>query len=864
MVMGTVASVSTALIWQGHCRSIDEVSRHAVEQAQSMAHTAESAVLLNDRKALDYLVRGASRVRHVQAAEILDQHGRTLAIFGCADGYICEDALGAGPAIEGPVGRDSFRIERTADQLIVVVPIWAEGQSDLDLLVDDDQEDGPAETTDGLLGFAAVIYSLEEARSVFTHSILHAVAISGVVIVIGIGITILMIRQLLTPVRSLVDTTTAIANGDLARRAPEQAIGEIGVLARAFNHMAGRLQESYASIERKVTQRTAELEVRGRELRNEVVERVRAEAELRKLSVAVEQSPATVVITDTEGTIEYVNPRFTEVTGYTPEEAIGQNPRVLKSGRMPPETYQEMWETILAGNVWRGEFENKKKNGDVFWEAASVSPVRSSGGVVTHYLAVKEDITERKRAEDRLKEQAKLLKSKNMELEAQRGQLQFQQQELVAANRDLEEAKGAAEAANQAKSEFLANMSHEIRTPMTAILGFADTLLEPGQSDSERLDAIHTVRRNGRALLEIIDDILDLSKIEAGKLKTEIDRCSPVKLVAEVQSLMQVRARAKGLALESEYCGPIPETILTDRTRLRQILINLIGNAIKFTEIGSVRLVTSLLAAESAEPLIQFEVIDTGIGMTKKRIGRIFDPFGQADTSTTRKFGGTGLGLTISRRLANLLGGDITVQSEPGQGSTLRATVAAGRLNGVRMIESPADEADSPAEKPAVSLPETKKLDCRILFAEDGPDNQRLISFILKKAGAEVTVVENGRLALEQALAGPDSGRPFDVILMDMQMPVMDGYQATTLLRERGYRGPIVALTAHAMSGDQQRCLDAGCDDYASKPIDKVKLIELIARHLPHKGTAGEMDVSTTDSPRTPKELVSELADDLA
>ncbi len=740
LVMGAVASVSTALIWQGYCQSVQEITEHAVEQARSMAYSAEPAVLLNDRQALEYLARGASQVRHVQAAEILDPRGRTLAIFGCADGCICEDMLGARPPIKDPVRRDSYRIQRTADRLIVVVPIWTEGQSDLDLLVDGDQQDGSAETTGDLLGFAALIYSLADAKSALNHSILHAVAISVVVIVIGIGITILMVRQLLTPVRSLVDTTTAIANGDLARRAPEQAIGEIGVLARAFNHMAGRLQESYASIERKVALRTAELEVRGRELQNE--------------------------------------------------------------------------------------------------------------------------ISERRRAETRRREQAKLLKSKNMELEAQRGQLQFQQRDLIEANRAAEEARGAAEAANQAKSEFLANMSHEIRTPMTAILGFTDTLLEPEQSEAERLDAVRTIRRNGRALLEIIDDILDLSKIEAGKLKTEIAGCSPIKLVAEVLSLMQVRAQAKGLALESEYRGPIPETILTDRARLRQILINLIGNAVKFTEIGSVRLVTSLLTAGSAEPLIQFEVIDTGIGMTNKQIAGVFAPFRQADTSTTRKFGGTGLGLTVSKRLANLLGGDITIQSEPGRGSTLRATVAAGTLNDVTMIENPADKSDSPAEMPAGDLTEEKRFDGRILFAEDGPDNQRLISFLLKKAGVQVTVVENGRLALEQALVARDSSHPFDLILMDMQMPVMDGYQATTLLREKGYRGPIVALTAHAMSGDQQRCLDAGCDDYASKPIDKVKLTELITRHLQQKGTAGKMDMSPADPPRTPEVLVSKLADD--
>jgi len=409
---------------------------------------------------------------------------------------------------------------------------------------------------------------------------------------------------------------------------------------------------------------------------------------------------------------------------------------------------------------------------------------------------------------------------------------------LAAAMGKLETAKEGAEAADRSKSEFLANMSHEIRTPMTAILGFTESMLDPGLSDSEKLDAIHTIRRNGEHLLTIINDILDISKIEAGKLEVEHIRCSPVQLAAEVQSLMRVRADAKGLPFNIEFIGAVPETIESDPTRLKQILVNLIGNAIKFTETGGVRLITRFVD-DDTEPTMQFDVVDTGLGMTKEQISKLFRAFSQADTSTTRKFGGTGLGLNISKRLAEKLGGDITIESKPNAGSTFRLTIAIGSLDGVKMLNDPAravieQKSASVAGSGSDRTPATgsSALDCRILLAEDGLDNQRLIAFVLKKAGAVVTVAENGKLAHDAALEARDAGQPFDVILMDMQMPVMDGYEATSQLRQAGYTGPIIALTAHAMASDRQKCINAGCDDYATKPIDRKKLIEAIQQHL--------------------------------
>ncbi|MGO8749234.1 MAG: ATP-binding protein [Thermoguttaceae bacterium] len=404
-----------------------------------------------------------------------------------------------------------------------------------------------------------------------------------------------------------------------------------------------------------------------------------------------------------------------------------------------------------------------------------------------------------------------------------------------------QQARAVAEAANRAKSDFLANMSHEIRTPMTAILGYAD-ILAGSSLQREQQEAVDTIQRNGDHLLALINDILDLSKIESGKLQVEHLPVSPVAIFDDVVSLMRVRAEARRLPLKLEYDGPIPQTIQIDPTRLRQILVNLVGNAVKFTEIGEVKIAVRLVDRDTTEPKLRIEVIDMGVGMSPQQLERLFQPFQQADASTTRKFGGTGLGLVISKRLAELLGGNITASSVPGKGSIFTLTIATGPLEGAALVDQPAEAVAQIATKPKPATAAHARLDCRILLAEDGPDNQRLIAFVLRKAGAEVQIVENGQMAMEKALAAhPEWGRrsddpkePFDVILMDMQMPVMDGYEATRQLRRHGYTGPIVALTAHAMKDDLQKCLDAGCDDYLTKPIVREQFLHTVAGYLRH------------------------------
>jgi PAS domain S-box-containing protein len=397
----------------------------------------------------------------------------------------------------------------------------------------------------------------------------------------------------------------------------------------------------------------------------------------------------------------------------------------------------------------------------------------------------------------------------------------------------LVEALEQARAATQAKSEFLANMSHEIRTPMTAIMGYTDLLYEDGdlgKAPKQRLEYINTIRRNGEHLLSIINDILDLAKIEAGKMIVETIAASPAQIVEDVVSLMRVRSQGKGITLDVVFETDVPETIQTDPTRLKQVLLNLVGNAIKFTELGGVTLRIGLDQSTPGAAFMRFQVEDTGIGMTPEQTERMFGAFEQADAGTTRKFGGTGLGLKISKRLAEMMGGFITVSSQLGKGSVFTAVVGVGSLEGVPMIQH--EKAGHVVSRPpAPKGVDTQLKGLRILLAEDGPDNQRLISFHLRRAGAEVKVVENGRLAVEALTAdgtldGPLTDPPgFDLLLTDMQMPELDGYGAARMLRAKGCTMPIVALTAHAMAGDAEKCIGAGCDAYASKPIDKDTLL---------------------------------------
>jgi len=403
--------------------------------------------------------------------------------------------------------------------------------------------------------------------------------------------------------------------------------------------------------------------------------------------------------------------------------------------------------------------------------------------------------------------------------------------------------KTLAEEASRAKSDFLACMSHDIRTPLNGILGFAELLRRGMGTATERNTYFDTIRSCGQHLSCLIDDILDLAKIEAGHMEFERVRCSPHEIISEVLSILRVRAQEKGLTLECRWTSGVPETIQTDPARLRQLLMNLVGNAIKFTERGSVTLLATV-TPDTPEPRFLIEIRDTGIGIPAARVDSIFAPFEQADNSITRRFGGTGLGLAISRFIARALGGDITVESQLGRGSVFRVTLDTGPLDDVPILAMPPTEALAPTPRQEAEhlarLPST-----RVLLVEDGETNRQLIRLVLEEAGVTVACADNGQEGLVLA-----ARQPFDLILMDMQMPVLDGYTATRRLRDRGCRLPIIALTAHAMRGDKEKCFAAGCSGYLSKPIDIDELLQTVADALEAElPTGSDLQAQTKATP---------------
>lgn len=545
---------------------------------------------------------------------------------------------------------------------------------------------------------------------------------------------------------------------------------------------------------------------------------IRSEERLRAiLETAVDPI---ITITGTGG-IRSFNPAAERMFGYTAAEVLGKNIKMLM-----PSPYHEEHDTYLRRHHETGESR-------IIGQSREVTARRKDGALVPISLSVSEVIGHgevspwgRSAADPR----ERLLFTGIIRDLREEKRIQG---ELV---RALEQA----DAANRAKSEFLANVSHEIRTPMTAILGFAELAADQAGNAADRavnpilIEALHTIRRNGDHLLNVLNDILDLSKIESGRVEIERLPTSPGDLVRGVAKWMSARAQAKGLAVVVETPDPLPPTVQADPTRIRQILINLVSNAIKFTDRGEVRLVATMHHWETARPRFRVEVHDSGIGMDEAQAEAIFEPFVQADSSTTRKYGGTGLGLAISRRLAEMMGGSLRVESWPGRGSVFALEIAVDRpLPGALTPQAiPPAESDVPRATVADEPEIERSGPPRVLLAEDGEDNRRLISFLLEKAGVQVEMAENGLQAFQLGSRSGPGSCPFDLVLMDMQMPVMDGYEATRKLRSAGYRGKIVALTAHAMAGDREQCLAAGCDDYATKPIDRGRLLATLRQHL--------------------------------
>ena len=553
----------------------------------------------------------------------------------------------------------------------------------------------------------------------------------------------------------------------------------------------------------------------------DISERRRAEEESSKLKQALEQSPVSIVVTNRMGVIEYINPSFTRITGYSREETIGKTPSILKSEETTRATHEDLWRTIFAGKTWHGILRNRCKNGDLIWEETSISPIFNDAGEITHFVAVKEDVTERKRIEEQLEEHQAHLEDL-----------------VVQRTAELTTALEAAKLADRSKDEFLANITHELRTPLSAVIGFS-SLARPFASDVRQRDYLDKVNSAGKTLAGIIDDLLDLSKIVAGRMDFEKRSFSLRQVVGRSRSVISYKAQEKGLQLVEQISEEIPDVLLGDSLRVEQILLNLLSNAVKFTETGRVELRVGLLSHDAERICLNIEVEDTGIGLSEEGIALMFKPFSQADASMTRKFGGTGLGLAICKRLAELMDGGISVTSKEGSGSIFR----------VSLCFDLGEASDLPAAENEHESAQVRYRDARVLVVDDQPFNRDVVEGLLAAVGITPHLAENGQQALDAIALGSET---FDLILMDIQMPIMDGLTATRVIRKLdGFAElPIVAMTAHTMAHEREKSLDAGMNDHIGKPFDEAGFYRVLAKWIPR----GKQSMSTASAPRPPSD----------
>lgn len=769
---------------------LQSLQEKAAVQGKFVSEISKEAILGNDYESLNRYMEETSRIQDIAFGVVISTRGQLLTSFLDSNKKAVKIAQQQVP--HGTFAARIDVIQKNPHVLTYKFPIQVASEHIADFVLGVD-------TTR-----IETVLRTELLRQLASHA--------GVIFLLGLVVYFVFRNSLLVRIKALIAGASRVAQGNLNEPIVANSSDEICDLTHSFNRMMSQLRES--------NQRTASAMDEMRDLNRNLESRVQERTARLELALRIAQMGHWDY--DVADRVFHISSSVRTLFGIAADRAVS---RTMLLRAVHPDDRRDVWQKFTAALTKRQPLELEfRLAGDgesprtLF---ASAERLMDESGQHLRLFGIVQDITARVLAE-------------------------------YAAHTALRETLDA-KTASEAKSAFLANMSHEIRTPLTAIIGFAESMRDPAQPAAERQDSVNTIIDSGKHLLHVINEILDLSKIESRRLTVELIPTRVTDIISDVESVATMLANEKALTLAVDYTFPIPTTIHTDPTRLKQILLNLCGNAIKFTNTGGVRI---RVHHAPEQKLLHFDIADTGIGIAPDKINRLFTPFEQADSSTTRRFGGTGLGLYISKQLAEMLGGTIEMKSTEGLGTLACVTIATGDIELDDMMTGVDDIAQVASQTPATAS--AVQLNGTVLLAEDNAINQRLIGRYIQRTGAKVETAENGQIAYEKA-----QKHPYDLILMDMQMPVLDGLSATRRLREMGYNEPIVALTANAFKEDRDQCRAAGCDDFLTKPIDLPEFYRVLNRYLPHDAPAAQKSAEEIAFDEEIKDLVKRFIDGL-